>query len=245
MSVGRGALKCSKHVVSKCGVVDNAEAGDEITWEIFIENPSSMEIPDVLIQDDPICMPEIDPASFAWVAETHGTVTGVSAAGSGPLADTVTFAPCSSVKYTVTATVREDPLCPSFAINTVYLEFVGLDEKTYCKDITAEPVKIGVDSSGFEPEPCNPLTLDHNQHAWDFFGGGSTADHAFLVQLFGQGFSLVSLLKSLGPDVIAAASRRCQTQGYDNLQWPPEQAFTSTSVIGVGPPFEGGPGDQP
>lgn len=239
----RSGLKCTKKTKGKCGVVQDAEACDDVGWCLSIENDSVHPIT-VNVLDDPACMPEIDPATFAFVAETHGDVTG-AASGAGVLDQDVTLAPCAKVTYHITAKVRDKPLCPSWIINTSKLEFEAADCKVYCKDITSEPIAVGVSTSGREPEPCNPLSLDHNAHAWKFFGGDSPAEHAFLAQVLAEGLTLATLIKALPADVLHAAKPRCAPGPYDNLQFPPEVALTATAVSEAGPPFEGGPGEQP
>lgn len=243
MSV-RDGLVCVKKTLGDCGVIANVEAGDTVKWLICVENPGSVPILGVTLFDDPACMPELDPASFVWTVVSTGGASG-AADGAGVLEDTIDFPPCSSVTYCVEGVVRDDPICPSWLINTSVLSFTAADGKLYCKSLSADPVEVGSDSSGFAPEPCDPKTLAHDDHAWRFFGGDDPAAHAQLVQMLQQGITLVSLLKALDPAVLEAAAKRASPVGYDNLQWPSERALTATAVSETGPPFEGGPGDQP
>lgn len=250
MSTASGGLKCSLKPVGECGNIRAATHGDEIEWCLELVNTSPYTL-SVDLQMLEVCMPEIAPGTLTWVSTPTGQVLGNSA-GAGDLADSLSFVPTASVVYEIKATVRDDALCPSWVVNSAQLTYeatINDKPEKLCKSICSEPVPVGTDHVDWDIYPCDPKTINIDEHAWQFFGGGDYAEHAKLTQFLAEGVTLagiLQLLKKLAPAAYdECVATRCSSRPEDNIQWPAKEVLSSTAVIGVGPPFEGGPGEQP
>lgn len=248
----RSGLKCSMKPVGECGNIRPATHGDTIEWCLELNNTSKYTI-EIKVRSYADCMPEIDPATMAWVPTQTGGATGAASPAAGPiLSNTLTMPPMSTVTYEITADVRDDALCPSWVVNSADVffetEILGKPE-LLCKSVCSDPVAVGTDDVDWDIYPCDPKVINIDEHAWQFMGGGDMAEHAKLTQFLAEGVTLAGvlrMLKSLFPAEYAAmAAPRCSSRPEDNISWPPKRVLDATAVIGVGPPFEGGPGEQP
>lgn len=104
----QGNLVISKTLTGDCALVNEVDPGDDITYELIIDNsgsePAVVSVYDML---NPYTM-----AALSWSAMDMGAgaTTGSAGGGAGTIDETITVPPCGKFVYTIIVTTLE-PFC--------------------------------------------------------------------------------------------------------------------------------------
>lgn len=185
----RGDLTISKEVVGDCKIENEIQAGDDITYEITVENSSSEQMT-VNIFDE-LCVFSMEALSWVGVDVGFGTTTGSAGAGADLIDETLVLGPCATFLYTVVVTTK-DPFC-GVVHNVVRYCTPDMKRPEY---IAAEPVYVGIQES----EAC----LDNegrnaNDIMFELIGTGDKL--VKLMAIVEAGFCLADFFNLLGKQI--------------------------------------------
>lgn len=195
MAVGRGDLSIKKTLSGECELINEIDPGDKIEFCITIEN-SSPEPREISVYDalDPYTMEALE-----WVGVDIGAgiTTGSDGAGADLIDETLTLAPCTIFKYTITVTTLS-PFC-GVVSNCARWCTPAMKRPEY---IDSPPVYVGI----LESEAClGHERLNMNDALWQLMP--TDPGRASKLQVFLEaGYDLVDIIEAISKLLVGEES---------------------------------------